>query len=170
MDRDRILEQIRARILRWATSKMGVERAQDLAQEVMIVLIEKYSHLDDVEDLLPVAFQTAKFKWVAQIRKIRRRGEDQYLPIEESILASREPGPDDQILERERRQALLTAVGRLTGQCQELLTLQLAGTSLIEIIRQLGVPSGTIYARSNRCRKALRGELQKILGETEKES
>lgn len=132
-----------------------------------MVLIEKYSHLDDPEDLLPVAIQTAKYKWIAQYRKTRRRGEDQQLPIEETLLASGEAGPEQQALRRERREALAKAVRRLSGTCRELIRLQLEGYSLIEIIRELGVPSGTVYARSNRCREALRRELRKILGETD---
>ncbi len=48
--------------------------------------------------------------------------------------------------------------------------MQLRGTSLKEIIERLGVPSGTIYARSSRCREALKREFMKLLREQDEDA
>src|SRR5215469_8576444 len=76
MDRTHILERLRERIVRFAASRLMGASAEDLAQEVLLVLHEKYSDLDRAEDLLPVALEIARLKIWAVRRKTHRRGED----------------------------------------------------------------------------------------------
>lgn len=164
MDRNQLYAELHARILRWATSKVGVGRADDLAQEVMLELSRKYAHLEDPEDLLPVAVQILKFKTWGDNRRRSRRKEDQQLPVDEVLLAYEGPSPEQWVIDREVRRLLPKAIRRLSKPCRELIGLQLEGISLKEIIERFGVPSGTIYARSSRCREALKKELAKLLG------
>ncbi len=167
MDRNRLYEQIHARMLRWATSRVGEGRAADLAQEVMLELTRKYSHLEDLEDLVPLAAQILKFKTWGENRRISRRKENQQLPVEDVLLEYEGPSPEEWVLSRESRRLLPLALKRLSGPCRELIGLQLKGETLKEIIDHFGVPSGTIYARSSRCREALKKELLKLMGEQE---
>src|SRR5439155_27391742 len=51
VQRDEILERLRERIVRFAASKLARDSAEDLAQEVLLVLHEKYPTLERVEDL-----------------------------------------------------------------------------------------------------------------------
>lgn len=162
-EREAILQQIHARIRGYAASKVDEERAQDLAQEVMVVLLEKYTDLDDPEDLLPVAIQTLKFKLWGDNRRRWRRKEDQQVPVEDLALHYDGPSPEQRTIRQEYRDALRKAVGQLRRPCQELLTMQLEGMSPKEIIQRLGEPDGTVYARINRCRKALEKEMRQIL-------
>jgi DNA-directed RNA polymerase specialized sigma24 family protein len=77
VDRNQILERLRERIVRFAASRFGGEGAagpaQDIAQEVLLVLHEKYPALDRVEDLLPLSLEIARFKILAARRKTIRR-------------------------------------------------------------------------------------------------
>lgn len=166
MEREKILEKIRERIVGYWTSRGEGARAEDLAQETVMVLIEKYSHLDSAEDLLPLAFKISQLKQSADWRKRKRRGEDYPLQIEDLFLADNQASPEEMTFKKELLEALPKAMSRLKKPCQEIFRLQLQGLSLIEIIRHLGAPSGTIYAREMRCREKLRVELRKILGGT----
>src|ERR1700681_300309 len=75
MTRDEILDRLRERIVGFAASRIQRDAAQDVAQEVLIVLHEKYRHLERMEDLVPPAFEILRFKMIALRRKAVRRGE-----------------------------------------------------------------------------------------------
>src|SRR5258706_14963661 len=75
VERDDLLARLRERIFRFAASRLSRDLAEDLAQEVLLVLHEKYPTLDRVEDLLPLSLEIARFKIMAARRKIVRRGE-----------------------------------------------------------------------------------------------
>ena len=46
MERDEILARLRERIVAFAASHLAREAAEDLAQEVLMLLHEKYAHLE----------------------------------------------------------------------------------------------------------------------------
>jgi RNA polymerase sigma-70 factor (ECF subfamily) len=52
----------RERIVGFLASRIGRTNAEDVAQEVVVVLMEKYPHIKCIEDLLPLSVQIAKFK------------------------------------------------------------------------------------------------------------
>ena len=60
-----ILRKLRERIVGFAASRMQRDAAEDLAQEVLILLHEKYGHLDRLEDLLPLSLKIVRFKMLA---------------------------------------------------------------------------------------------------------
>ncbi len=167
MDRNQILEQLRARIVGWATSHSrtrGIE-AEDLAQDVLVELERRYPDVEGLEDLVPLSFRILDFKIRNESRKRIRRKEDQQMPVEELFLADSDPDPQQQMMSRERRRQLARAAGRLKPKCRELLALQLEHSNLKTVSELLEVPEGTIYSRWSRCRQALRK-----LMEQEKES
>src|SRR5258708_8887284 len=92
MTRDEILERLRERIVGFAASRLQSDAAQDIAQEVLIVLHEKYGHLDRMEDLVPLAFEILRFKMIALRRKAVRRGESNRVSLEDIQLP--DTGPD----------------------------------------------------------------------------
>ncbi|HJZ96040.1 MAG TPA: hypothetical protein VKE70_06015, partial [Candidatus Solibacter sp.] len=75
MDRDEILANLRERILAFAASRMGRDVAEDLAQEVLVVLHEKYPQVSRLDELVPLSFQILRFKLASLRRKTARRGE-----------------------------------------------------------------------------------------------
>ncbi|HEY7338819.1 MAG TPA: sigma-70 family RNA polymerase sigma factor [Bryobacteraceae bacterium] len=156
MERALILARLRERIVRFAASQLQDESAEDLAQEVLLVLHEKYSALDRVEDLLPVALEIARLKIWAARRKIRRRGEDTRISVDDLPLSDGAPDPYRQAERRERLEHLEAALLELGERCRELFRLKLEGYTFPEIRKRLDVESlNTLYTWDFRCRKQL---------------
>src|SRR5215471_7426364 len=55
VNREQILAKLRERIVLFAASHLSRDAAEDLAQEVLMLLHEKYAHLERAEDLLPLS-------------------------------------------------------------------------------------------------------------------
>ena len=90
MEREQLLSKLRERIVRFAASYVQKDAAEDLAQEVLILLHEKYAHLDSAEDLLPLSLQILRFKIMGFRRKSARRGEYTQVSITDlPLIASR---------------------------------------------------------------------------------
>lgn len=156
MDREQILTDLRERILAFATLRVSRDRGEDLAQDVLTVLHEKYPHVTELTELVPLAFQVLRFKMLDAHRKALRRGEYNQESVEDIPLA--DPG-DDPARQLERKQTvdrLLQAMSQLGERCRELFKWKLEGKSFPEIQKLLGQPSiNTIYTWDLRCRKQL---------------
>jgi len=154
-ERSRILAQLRERIVAFAASRFCREEAEDLAQEVLLVLHRKYARVSAVEELVPLAFRVLRFKMAALRRKEARRaspGGD--APGERPA----DPGsnPEQQAARQEMMERLERALESLEERCRELFRLKLEGKSYREIQARLGVRSiNTIYTWDFRCRQAL---------------
>ncbi|MBI4891550.1 MAG: sigma-70 family RNA polymerase sigma factor [Acidobacteria bacterium] len=167
MPSDETLSRLRERIFGFAASRLSREAAEDLAQETMLVLHEKYAHVAEPAELLPLAFQVIRFKMAAAVRKSARRGEARTIPVEDLPLASREADPERAAARSEMRQRLLAAVSGLGDRCKEMLRLKLEGRSFEEIRQHFQAASiNTVYTWDARCRKAL---LERMGGNWEKE-
>ena len=161
LTRSEILARLRERIVRFAASKVG-EGSDDIAQEVLLLLHEKYPALDRVEDLLPLSIEIARFKILAARRKTIRRGENTQVSVDDLPLAEGGPDPLEQAVRRERLEALEAALKDLGDRCREIFRLKLQGLSFIDIQKQLRVGSiNTLYTWDLRCRKELRARLGK---------
>ena len=156
MHRDEILKHLRERIVAFAASRFMGEAAEDLAQEVLIVLHEKYPHVVELTELAPLAFQILRFKMLEAKRKAVRRGEYNQEPIEEFALADPTDDPATELERRERMERLLAALERLTPRCRQLFRWKLEGKGFREIRELLAVDSiNTVYTWDFRCRKQL---------------
>ena len=150
MDRDQILASLRERILAFATLRVSKAQAEDLAQEVLVVLYEKYGRVTEMSELVPLAFQVLRFKMLDAHRKSLRRGEYNQESVENLPLA--DPG-DDPATQLDR---LLAAMAELGERCRELFKWKLEGNSFPEIQKLMGETSiNTIYTWDLRCRKQL---------------
>jgi len=175
MDQAEILTRLRERIVRYAASQLQGsstgDLAQDLAQEVLIVLHEKYSELDRIEDLLPLSLEIARLKIWAARRKSRRRGEERKIPVEDLSLAADEADPFEQAARVESVARLEAALAELGERCRELFRLKLEGYTFPEIqayFNQAGLrvaTLNTLYTWDFRCRKQL---LERLGGSWEK--
>jgi RNA polymerase sigma-70 factor (ECF subfamily) len=101
LNRAEQLAKLRERIFRFAASRIAVDRAEDLAQEVLVVLEEKYPHLDRLEDLLPLSLQIMRFKMTATLRKSHRRGENHSVSVDDWPVVDPTPDPSVQAERRE---------------------------------------------------------------------
>ena len=61
LTREDILRQLRERIVAFATSRGLREGAEDVAQDVLMVLHEKYPHVTELTDLVSLSFQVLRF-------------------------------------------------------------------------------------------------------------
>ena len=154
--REQILTQLRERIVRYAASHLSRDAAEDLAQEVLLLLHEKYSHLDRVEDLLPLSLQIVRFKIVAQRRKSARRGEYNQVSLSDIQLPDLDANPADQLERKQMLERLAKAVATLGDRCRQLLRLKLSGKTFVQIQTIMGATAiNTIYTWDHRCRKNL---------------
>src|SRR5580658_1195469 len=160
MDRDQILERLRERILRYAASKLSRASAEDVAQEVLMVLHEQYAAVDRLEELVPLALAIARFTIWGARRKSVRRGENTSVSVDDLPLAGSGPDPLEQTERRERLDNLEAALTQLGDRCRELFRLKLQGYSFPEIQKRLKVESlNTLYTWDFRCRKELAAKL-----------
>jgi RNA polymerase sigma-70 factor (ECF subfamily) len=165
VDRDTILQRLRERIVRFAASRIQRDAAEDLAQDVLMVLEEKYAALDRIEDLLPVSLEVARFKMLSSRRKIVRRGENTQVPVDDLPLAGTDAGPYDQAAWRQRMDRLEAALKQLGERCRDLMRLKLEGYTFPEIQKHMGAAAiNTVYTWDFRCRKQL---LEKLGGDWE---
>jgi RNA polymerase sigma-70 factor (ECF subfamily) len=156
MDRNQILTGLRERILAFATSRVSREQAEDLTQEVLVVLHEKYPTVSELTELVPLAFQVLRFKMLDAHRKVFRRGEYNQESVEEIPLADPGDDPATQLDQKQRVNRLLAAIAQLGERCRELFKWKLEGNSFPEIQKLMGQASiNTIYTWDLRCRKQL---------------
>ena len=154
--REQVLEKLRERIVGFAASRMQRDAAEDLAQEVLLLLHEKYGHIERLEDLLPLSLQIARYKMMAYRRKAERRGEYTQVPVDEIQLAADSADPLSAAEQGEMRERLLAAVSQLAERCRKLFALKLDGKTFAEIQAELRAASlNTVYTWDFRCRKHL---------------
>lgn len=161
MTREQVLQQLRERIVRFAASRMmkgsgGGATAEDVAQETLLVLEEKYSQVEGLEELVPLAMQIARYKIMALHTKSTRRGEGASVPVEEYPIADPAEDPEAQLDRKERLERLETALLALGERCRDLFRLKLQGLKFPEIRELMGAESiNTVYTWDLRCRKQL---------------
>jgi len=156
MDQDAILKSLRERILAFATLRVSRAQAEDLTQEVLVVLHEKYPNVADLTELVPLAFQVLRFKMLDAHRKSLRRGEYNQESVDDLPLADPGDDPATQLDQKQRVDRLLAAIGQLGEHCRELFKWKLEGKSFPEIQKIMGQTSiNTIYTWDLRCRKQL---------------
>jgi len=156
MDRDQILAALRERILSFATLRVSRDHAEDLVQEVLAVLHDKYVHVTELAELVPLAFQVLRFKMLDAHRKSLRRGEYNQASVDDLPLADLGDDPVTQLDQKQRVDRLLAAIRQLGERCRELFKWKLEGNSFPEIQKLMGQNSiNTIYTWDLRCRKQL---------------
>lgn len=156
MTRDDILTSLRERILTFATSRVSRDLAEDLTQEVLVLLHEKYAHVTELTELVPLAFQVLRFKMLDAHRKSLRRGEYNQDSVDDLALANPGDNPATLLDQKQRVDRLVAAVAQLGDRCRDLFRWKLEGHSFPEIQRLMNQPSiNTIYTWDLRCRKQL---------------
>ena len=138
MDRDQISPILRERILAFATLRVSRAHAEDLTQEVLVVLHEKYPHVADLTELVPLAFQVLRFKMLDAHRKSLRRGEYNQESVDDLPLADPGDDPATQLDQKQRVDRLLAAMAQLGERCRELFKWKLEGKSFPEIQKIMG--------------------------------
>jgi RNA polymerase sigma-70 factor (ECF subfamily) len=153
---DTLLARLRERIVAFAASRISRESAEDLAQEVLVVIHEKYGHLERLEDLLPLSLQIMRFKMMAAKRKSYRHGEHTQTAVDDIQLPDRGPDPEEATERQERLKRLAAAMQQLGERCRKIMAWKLDGKTFPEIRVLLDAESiNTVYTWDFRCRKQL---------------
>jgi RNA polymerase sigma-70 factor (ECF subfamily) len=156
MDRDEILGRLRERIVAFATSRISRDVAEDLAQEVLMVLHDKYPEVTRIEDLFPLSLQILRFKMAGLRRKVHRRGEAGQISVDEIQLPDSGSNPEQQAQREEMLRRLTAAIEKLPPRCKQLFRLKLLGRTFAEIQEELDAASiNTVYTWDSRCRRHL---------------
>jgi RNA polymerase sigma-70 factor, ECF subfamily len=161
-DRERAeaLARLRPLLVAWGASRLSREDAEDLAQDVMALLVTKYATTPTTE-LLPLGIGIAWKMRAARWRKVRRRGEDAAVDPSEIALPDGAPTPEDVASRRELTARLLQAIRQLGGRCRELMRLKLEERTFPDIAEILGAKLNTVYSWDHRCM----GRLRELLAE-----
>lgn len=121
-----------------------------------MLLEEKYPHVTELPELLPLSLQIVRFKMAGARRKSVRRGESSQIPVDELQLPSAALTPEEHTRRQESVERLSAAVQKLGERCRELFRLKLLGRSFAEIQEHFGAASiNTVYTWDARCRKNL---------------
>ena len=156
MEREEVLLKLRERIVRFAASHLSGDAAEDVAQETLIVLHERYPHIERQEDLVPLAFEIMRFKIAGARRKAVRRGEFTAVSVADLPLPDPGESPAAAFERKEMLERLARAMSRLDKRDRELMRLKLQGKSFPEIQKIMGVASiNTVYTWDFRCRQRL---------------
>jgi RNA polymerase sigma-70 factor, ECF subfamily len=135
---------------------MQRETAEDLAQEVLMVLHEKYGEVERLEELLPLSLQIVRFKIMSLRRKVVRRGEHAQVSVEDVPIADTGDNPGDAYERKEMTDRLRAAIAQMGERCREMFRYKLEGRTFPEIQTLMGVRSiNTIYTWDSRCRQHL---------------
>lgn len=160
MERDEILARLRERIVAFAASRIAGDAAEDLAQETLMLLHDKYAHVTRLEELFPLSMQIMRFKMVALRRKAFRRGETGQVSIDDIQVADLGPDPATYAERKEMMERMRSAMQKLGTRCREVFRLKLLGRNFAEIQKELGAASiNTVYTWDARCRKQLLDEM-----------
>ena len=157
MERQEILVRLRERIVSFAASRVSRDIAEDLAQETLLLLTQKYASVERLEDLVPLSFRIVRFKMTARWRKSVRRGETTAMPVDELSIADDAPSPEDLAERRQLRDRLAAGIAKLDGRCREIFRLKLEGKTFAEMREALGANTvNTVFTWDHRCRQRLR--------------
>jgi RNA polymerase sigma-70 factor (ECF subfamily) len=156
VQREEVLARLRERIVTFAASHLSRDVAEDLAQDVLMLLHEKYSHLEAPEELLPLSLQIVRFKIMSLRRKAVRRGEYTQVSVTDIPLPDLDADPSGHLERKEMLERLSRAMQQLGDRCRELMRLKLQGRNFTEIQKIMGAASiNTVYTWDFRCRKNL---------------
>ena len=160
MERDEILLRLRERIVAFAASRIAGDAAEDLAQETLMLLHDKYAHVTRLEELFPLSMRIMRFKMVAMRRKSHRRGEAGQVSIDDIQVPDLAPDPATFVERKEMMERMTAAIAKLGTRCREIFRLKLLGRSFAEIQVEMSAASiNTVYTWDARCRKQLLDEM-----------
>ena len=156
MEREQILLKLRERIVAFAASRLQGDIAEVLAQEVLILLEEKYQQVVKLEELVPLSLQIARFKIMSLRRKSQRHGEYTQVSIADIQLPDLDADPATLLERKMMLERLTEAMKQLGERCRDLMRLKLQGKNFAEIQKRMGAHSiNTVYTWDSRCRKHL---------------
>ncbi len=140
------------------------DEAEDICQEVFIKVFKTLKKFRGDSKLstwiATIAYNTA----ISHIRKRKRRGEVSYSEEPNLIMAEKDSGLNQKIVEHEEaKRYLMQLIEALPVNYRTVITLfHLEEFSYKEIEEITGMPEGTIKSYLSRARKLLKGKIEKV--------
>lgn len=129
---------------------------EDVAQDTLLLMEEKYAHVEALEELVPLAMQIVRYKLLGVFAKSARRGENTAVPVDDVPLPDLLDSPEVALLKKERSARLQAALAEVGDRCRELFALKLQGLNFPAIAEKMGAASiNTVYTWDSRCRQQL---------------
>ena len=159
---DELLARYQHRLFRFLMRLVQNQaEAEDLFQQTWLRVMEKIGQYDSRSNFDSWLFAVAHNLAIDHLRK-RRETE-----LQDVGLVSRQPNALEELLESERAEALLAAMGGLPAIHREVLTLRFEeGMKLEQIAEVAGIPLSTVKSRLHRALENLRAAVEaKFSGE-----
>jgi len=139
--------------------------AEDLAQDVCMVLLQKYNQVANKEELLRLAYTILMKLRIGRWRRVARRGENTAKSVDD--LPLKDPGDDPETVLRRKEFAekIGKAIRSLGEPCRTVLLLKFQKHDTAYIQRAIGAPTeNAVFLRLSRCRDKLDQKLGGIVG------
>ncbi len=160
-DYERIIAAYLPALKRLAASyEIQTHAREDLLQEILLALWKALPGFRADCSERTFVFRVAHNRCLSHAwRRARRSGLENELPE----VADPGRGPEQQVIDQRRREALLDAIRRLALPYRQVISLVLEDLPVAEIAAVLGISENNVAVRLNRARKMLRAILEKGL-------
>ena len=139
-----------------ASHEANPNLAEELVQDIWLALWRALPSFREQSSLRTFVARIATFRAISHARRDARLPRQAALSEE---LAATEPGPEQQVIARDRQARLVGAVRTLPLPLRQVAVLTLEGLAPQEIAAVLGITANAVAIRLSRAREALRSQL-----------
>lgn len=155
------LATLRVRLFEYAAYKGVRGRADDVVQETMLTLLEKYGELPTRPDVVRVAYTICRYKVLESFHGRQHEPLPDHLPVADPTPSIDASLAEAQVRARDQRR-VRAALQELCERCRQLFKLRLQMRQTDEIARIMGAAESTVYVWEHRCRKRMLAALHRI--------
>jgi RNA polymerase sigma-70 factor (ECF subfamily) len=152
-----LLEVVRVRIVGFATYLGCGSDSEDIAQETLLVLHNRYAAVEDQGEMLKLAVRIC-----ANLAMNWRRRKSNSARVAEPPESMADPlgrNPESALIEKQLQELLLKAIRESDERCKELLRLRLGGAKTRDIAELVGAKPGAVDTAYFRCLQRLRNAM-----------
>ena len=153
-ERNRVFGNLLKRMAGAISRRFGRERAQDMAQRLMMVLLRKYPEVKDETELTRLAFKIKGFISLEELADMSRsvqEPEDGWRDLADSGVTA-----ERAVIRRQLADCLAASILKLGERCRELIAYRLRDLESTEISKRLKLSVSTLYVTEMRCNRRLK--------------
>lgn len=153
-ERNRVFGSLLKRMAGAISRRFGRERAQDMAQRLIMVLLRKYPNVNDETELTRLAFTIKGFiglEELAEMQHSAQEPEDGWRDLADGRIT-----PEEAVIKRQLADCLQASILKLGVRCKELIRYRLRELESSEVARLLKMSVSTLYVTELRCHRRLK--------------
>jgi RNA polymerase sigma factor (sigma-70 family) len=127
-----------------------------MAQRVIVVLLNKYSDVQDEANVVPLSYGIA--------RNVIKEGCGQAQGEPPVELPDTGPGAEEHLQRSEELELLERSIQELGDRCRKLIRMRLGEKTTSEIAQAIDESPGTLFVIEHRCRKELKAIMLRRMG------